>query len=178
MRRVVFDLETVHLAAEVGGWKNIHLLRMSVAVLYDYLEDEYYVFREYQAEALADRLRQADLIVGYNVIRLAYRVLSYYCRHRFHLFPTLDLREDILRRESVRLSLDRLARGTLDRGREHDGSRAPEWYRQGEWDRLIDHCRGDVDLIRGIYDFGREHGFVLLWRPGSLFNHKIPVDWR
>ncbi|MFH1488942.1 MAG: DEAD/DEAH box helicase, partial [Pseudomonadota bacterium] len=37
-RIITFDLETQRSAQEVGGWKNTHLMRVSVAVLHDSLE--------------------------------------------------------------------------------------------------------------------------------------------
>ena len=40
----LFDIETQRLADEVGGWGNVHLMRLAVAVLYDNRSDIFEVF--------------------------------------------------------------------------------------------------------------------------------------
>ena len=73
-----FDLETQRAALEVGGWHNAHLMRVSVAVLYEARSDRFLRFGEGEVQRLLARLRAADLVVGFNVRRFDYRVLRGY----------------------------------------------------------------------------------------------------
>ena len=73
-----FDLETQRLAEEVGGWGNVHLMRLAVGVLYDKGSDGFEIFSEEQVEDLIERLRAYDLVVGFNIKRFDYRVLGAY----------------------------------------------------------------------------------------------------
>ena len=50
-----FDLETQRLADEVGGWQNKHLMKLSVAVLYETHTDTFKVFREEEVGLLSQR---------------------------------------------------------------------------------------------------------------------------
>ncbi len=177
MGKVVFDLETVHTAEEVGGWRNIHLMRMSVGVLYDYAEDAYHVFREFQVEELVNRLQRAELVIGFNIVRFDYRVLSYYARRRYDRFRSLDLLQEIERIRGHRVALDALAQATLGERKSGDGLQAIEWYRRREWDRLIEYCKQDVVVTRRIYEFGRDKGYILIPPRRGLIPHKMPVDW-
>ena len=44
-RILYFDLETQKTAQDVGGWRNTHLMRISVAVLFDSLENRFLLLR-------------------------------------------------------------------------------------------------------------------------------------
>ncbi|MBW1857448.1 MAG: DEAD/DEAH box helicase, partial [Deltaproteobacteria bacterium] len=43
-----FDLETQKSAEDVGGWQNAHLMMISVAVVFDSLDERFYTFTEDQ----------------------------------------------------------------------------------------------------------------------------------
>ena len=75
---VYFDLETQKVASEVGGWAHIEKMGLAVAVLYHADREEYAVYLEKDADKLIQDLRRADLVVGFNVLRFDYTVLSAY----------------------------------------------------------------------------------------------------
>jgi DEAD/DEAH box helicase domain-containing protein len=123
----VFDIETQRLADEVGGWGNVHLMRLAVAVLYDSRSDIYEAFTEEQVESLIERLQNFDLVVGFNIKRFDYRVLGAYTALDFRTLPTFDILEDIHRRLGFRLSLGHLAEQTLGKAKIADGIQAVRW---------------------------------------------------
>ncbi len=172
----VFDLETQYSAQEVGGWHHADRMRVSCGVLYDSRENRYFEFPEEEAPRLIEHLGRLDLVVGFNVKRFDYRVLSGYSAVDFSSFPTLDLLEDIHRRLGYRLSLDHLARVTLGAQKSADGLQALRWWKEGRLRDIIDYCRKDVEITRNVYLYGKENGFV-------LFNNKaggtvrVPVEW-
>ncbi len=90
VRFAVFDLETQRSASEVGGWRNCHLMRVSVAVLYDSHEDAFLTYYEKDIPLMIERLKTYDLVVGFNVKKFDYKVLEAYARPgELGLYPHL-----------------------------------------------------------------------------------------
>jgi DEAD/DEAH box helicase domain-containing protein len=174
---VYFDLETRMLAAEVGGWHNTHLMRVSVAVVWDSRRKEFLDFTEDRVDDLLDLLFRADLVVGFNVKRFDYGVLSAYSPRDLSAVKTFDMLEDVHRRLGFRLGLDHLARETLDRGKSGEGVQAVEWFRKGDMERLTAYCRDDVAVTRDLFLFGLEHGHLVYRRKGEDRRVRLRVDW-
>ncbi|MCA1990179.1 MAG: ribonuclease H-like domain-containing protein, partial [Desulfarculus sp.] len=176
LRTVVFDLETQRLAAEVGGWNNTHLMRVSVAVAHDSATDEFLVFGEREAGQLIALLERAELVVGFNCKRFDYGVLSAYTARDLTRLPTLDLMEDVTACLGHRLSLQALGEATLNAQKSADGLQAVAWWREGNLADLTAYCRQDVALTRDLFRHGQEHGYLLFERKeqGRL---RVPVDW-
>ena len=80
-----FDLETQRLAAEVGGWQNKHLMRVSVAVLYESPSERFKVYREDDVSKLIRDLTELDLVVGFQ--RLPLRLRSPQGLHALRFLP-------------------------------------------------------------------------------------------
>jgi DEAD/DEAH box helicase domain-containing protein len=176
--RIVFlDLETQKLADEVGGWQNTHLMRVSVAVLFDSLENRFMVYDEDQIDLLLAQLEKADLIVGFNIKRFDYRVLSAYTNKSLELLPTFDILEDVFRRLGFRLSLKHLAAETLDQQKTADGFQAVEWFRQGYMDELIEYCRQDVAVTRDLFRFGLENAHLVFREKKDNRRVRLTLDW-
>ena len=175
-RIVYFDLETQKLAQDVGGWSNQHLMRLSVGVVYDSITGEFRHFKEDRAEDLIDTLFNADMVVGFNVKRFDYKVLSAYTTKDLDKIPTFDILDDIHKRLGFRLSLDHLAGHTLDAAKTADGLKAVEWFREGKWEPLIEYCTKDVDITRRLFEFGCENAYLLYQaKKGPVV--RLPVDW-
>ena len=181
---LLFDLETLRSAAEVGGWGNAHRMGLALAVVCRLEDDRFEVFREGDARALAAALRAARLVVGFNVRRFDYRVLAGYTGADYNrLVPTLDLLEDVRRALGFRLRLDDIARATLGfgkltdgNGKSADGLQSLAWVREGRLDLVEAYCRHDVEVLRDLYLFGRREGYVV-WRDREERRLRLPVRW-
>ena len=160
-RLLVFDLETQRSAAEVGGWHNAHLMRISLAVTYDSLEQRFTTFFEADVAQLLERLACADLVIGFNVRRFDYQVLRGYTDDDLSSLPTFDLLDEIHARLGFRLSLAHLGEETLGESKSADGLQALQWWKEGRVDRIEEYCRRDVALLRDLFDHAREHGHLL-----------------
>jgi hypothetical protein len=111
---VYFDLETQRTANDAGGWMRKGDMRMSVGVIFSTRTGRYEVFSEARVHDLIDRLRRADLIVGFNLLNFDYHVLMGYtvldlCAE----LSTVDLMLDMEQRLGHRLALDAIAQATL-----------------------------------------------------------------
>jgi DEAD/DEAH box helicase domain-containing protein len=176
-RTMLFDLETMRSAAEVGGWQNAHRMGLALAVVCHLEEGRFETFREGQAGQLGEALRAARLVVGFNVRRFDYRVLSGYTGADYNLLvPTLDLLEEVHRALGFRLRLDHLARATLGSGKSADGLACLEWVREGRLDLVESYCRRDVEVLRDLYLFGRREGYVI-YRDHEERAMRLPVRW-
>jgi DEAD/DEAH box helicase domain-containing protein len=176
LRMGFFDLETQRLADEVGGWQNKHLMRVSVAVLYDTDSDRFHVYRENEVPDLIKHLQELDLVVGFNVLGFDYEVLKAYSPFDFSRLPTLDILKEIHRQLGFRLSLDHLSEKTLGRGKTSDGIQAVQWFREGQWELLIDYCREDVILTKDLLNHALKEGFLMYSdRQGRVL--RIPTAW-
>lgn len=174
-RVVVFDLETQRLAQDVGGWKNISRMGLSVGVAHTE-EDGFLTFTEENVTELIELLKSADLVVGFNQMRFDYEVLSAYTKENLRALPNLDILLKIHQTLGHRLNLDHLAENTLGIRKSGHGLEAVKWFREGRMDLIEKYCRDDVQITRDLYRFGVENGY-LLYRPVGSPVTKIAVRW-
>ncbi|WP_300163830.1 DEAD/DEAH box helicase [Solidesulfovibrio sp.] len=172
----VLDVETRRAAAEVGGWGNAHKMGVSVAVLYDSGLDDFLVYRQEELPVLYEALARLDLVVGFNINRFDYKVLSGASPCDLHRLPTLDILEKVHARLGYRLSLDGLAKATLGTPKSASGLDALAWWKEGKMDEIIAYCRQDVAVTRDLYLFGRDNGYLLFSNKAGK-TVRLPVEW-
>jgi DEAD/DEAH box helicase domain-containing protein len=176
---VVFDIETQFLAAEIqGGWGNLPGMRLSCAVVYDLKLDKYFTYVEETVGDLLRHLSGASLVVGFNTFRFDYGVLQGYASSNLQNLPSLDLMADLQKKLKHRLSLAHLAEHTLGGAEKSaDGLMAVKWWREGNYQQVIDYCRQDVKLTYDLWKFGKEKGYVLFKHKQSGDIVKCQVQW-
>ena len=124
-----FDLETQKSAEDVGGWGNIHKMGLAVGVVWDSLDQEFFTYEEKDARQLVDKLRTADLAVGFNIIGFDYTVLQPYSDFDLQEINTFDMLVDVKKQLGFRLSLNHLAQHTLNAEKSADGLVSLQWYK-------------------------------------------------
>jgi hypothetical protein len=160
-RLVVFDLETQRSAEDVGGWHNVHLMRLALAVTWDSAEERFETFREADVERLLAKLARADLVIGFNVHRFDYRVLRGYTGRDLSALPTFDLLDAVHARLGFRLGLGHLGEETLGVAKAADGLQALRWWSEGRVEEIERYCRADVALLRDLFEHARTRGHLL-----------------
>jgi DEAD/DEAH box helicase domain-containing protein len=176
-RVLFFDLETQKSAEEVGGWGNIHKMGLAVGVVWDSLDREFFTYEEKDARQLVDKLRTADLVVGFNVIGFDYTVLQPYSDFDLQEINTFDMLVDIKKRLGFRLSLSHLAQHTLNAKKSADGLISLQWYKEGKISEIIQYCKQDVEITRDLYLFGEKNGLVKYQsRSGNPL--QLEVNWK
>jgi DEAD/DEAH box helicase domain-containing protein len=161
LRYGVFDVETRRSAAEVGGWHRAARMGISVVVLYDSGPDQFFVYRDDEIDDFIKRLKDLDLVVGFNNKRFDNSVLSAYTSFDLGTLPTLDILEEVKNRLGYRISLDGLAEQTLGVKKSADGLQALQWYREGRLDKIIEYCKNDVEITRDLFLSGVANGYLL-----------------
>lgn len=177
LKEIFFDLETPRWSDEVeGGWSNIAGFGLSVAVTWDD-ENGFRTWLENNANELVQELVQADKVIGFNIVRFDYEVLSAYVPNVHELLDdkSFDILADLADRLGFRLSLENICLATLGKGKIGSGRDAVKWFRQGQIDKLVLYCQRDVELTRGIFRYGQEHGLIYYPRMGQLI--EVEVDW-
>jgi len=176
-RVIYLDLETRRLAQDVGGWRNIHLMGVSVAVIYDSLEKCFFSYTEEKISELLSYLKKADLIVGFNIKSFDYTVLGAYAGKGIRDLPTFDILEDVFQRLGFRLGLDHLAMETIGVGKSADGLQAVEWFRQGEMEKLTEYCKQDVAATRDLFLYGLNNGHLIYRTKTDKTRVRLLVNW-
>ncbi len=172
-----FDLETQKSAEDVGGWGNIHKMGLAVGVVWDSLDREFFTYEEKDARELVEKLRTADLVVGFNVIGFDYTVLQPYSDFDLQEINTFDMLVDVKKNLGFRLSLNHLAQHTLNAKKSADGLVSLQWYKEGKINKIIQYCKQDVEITRDLYLFGGQHGFVK-YQSKSGNPLQLEVNWK
>ena len=158
----VLDVETRYSAGEVGGWNRADRMGVSIAVLYDSRSDAFTAYTQEEIPAMAARLAELPLIIGFNIRRFDYAVLAPHAPQcSFVTLPTLDMLDCVYRQLSYRISLDTIASATLGEGKSASGLQALQWWKEQRLDLIEQYCRKDVEITRNIFLYGRENGHVL-----------------
>jgi DEAD/DEAH box helicase domain-containing protein len=173
---VIFDLETQKLAEDVGGWRNVRKMGLSIAVVHTE-QNGFLTFTEANVADLIAVLKGAGLVVGFNHIRFDYEVLKAYTSEDLRMLPNLDILVDVEAALGHRLSLDHLATFTLGEQKSGKGTDAVKWFREGRMDLLEKYCRDDVRITRDLYRFGLDNGFLRYQRKNGQIA-SLQVSWR
>lgn len=161
---IVFDLETQYLAAEVGGWGNKQLMRVSVACTWDE-QFGYQLWWEAQAADLITALGNADVIVGFNVNSFDFAVLSFYGDTSGFEDKAFDILDELYQQTGKRISLNQLASINLGEAKAlESGVVAVELWRQSRLDELAAYCQKDVELTKRLFEMWENEG--ILWISG------------
>ena len=172
-----FDLETQKSAEDVGGWGNIHKMGLAVGVVWDSLDREFFTYEEKDSAKLVEKLRTADLAVGFNIIGFDYTVLQPYSDFDLQEINTFDMLVDVKKNLGFRLSLNHLAQHTLNAEKSADGLVSLQWYKEGKINKIIQYCKQDVEITRDLYLYGEKNGFVK-YQSRSGNPRDLKVEWK
>ena len=161
LKKIVLDLETQKSFQDVGGRGKNHLLKVSVACIYDYSTGKYSSFEEHEIAKLSPILQTADQIIGYNIKDFDFEVIQPYLNFNIHEVPYCDLLAEIEKVLHHRIKLDVVAQGTLGTGKSGNGLEAILYYNNGRMDLLKKYCLDDVKIIKQVYDYALKNGKVL-----------------
>ena len=178
---VYLDIETQNGPEDVpGGWNNAAAFKCSCAVTCTELigEPTYQTWWENQVPNLMDHLRQHDRIVGFNIKRFDYAVLSAYGDVN-HLFgKTIDILELIYDRLHFRISLQSLAETNFGLSKLGTGAQAVQWWRKGDLNNLERYCQEDVRITSLLYQKILADGYLLYEdkRLGEICRVKLQIS--
>jgi len=156
---VYYDIETQKSAAEVGGWQNTHLMRISVAVTWSE-KDGFRRWQEGEASELISYLSTHDHIISFNGDGFDSKVLSAYGDVAEISRRSLDLATALKRNLGHRIRLESVAQPTLGKGKTANGLMALRWWKEGKTELIADYCQQDVQVLVDLMKFARNNGYL------------------
>ncbi len=173
---VVVDVETQKGFGEVDR-KKLHLLKVSVACLYDSKTDKYLAFEEKEMLKFEDYLKKADLIIGFNILGFDMEVLAPYLITPIKNFPVLDLLDEFEKARGHRISLQSVAQATLGESKSGSGLDAIKYFNEGRMDELKKYCIDDVRITKELYEYGLKHGKIFFVSNRDYQKYEVPINW-
>ena len=173
---VVIDVETQKGFNEVDR-KKLHLLKVSVACLYDSRTDQYLAFEEKEMLKFEDYLKKADLVVGFNVRDFDLEVLTPYLITPVKNFPVLDILVEFEKARGHRISLQSVVQATIGESKSGSGLDAIKYFQEGRMEELKKYCLDDVRITKEVYEYGLKHGKIYFISNRDYQKYEVPVSW-
>jgi DEAD/DEAH box helicase domain-containing protein len=154
---IVLDIETQNSFDDVGGFRNLEALKVSLVGTYLYKTNEYRCFLENEIGELEKLLMEKPLVVGFNTRKFDFAVLKPYLKFNPDTLPQLDVMEEMTKVLGHRVSLDSVASATLGTKKSGSGLDAIKYFREGEIEKLKKYCLDDVRITRELYEYGAKN---------------------
>lgn len=174
MNYVVFDIETQTWFTELPPGSTHADLKISVLGAYFSQNEEYIAFLEHDLDVFVDRLKQADLVIGYNSIGFDYKVLQPYTNLELNSLPSYDIMLEMEKKIGYKVKLGDVATATLGYTKTDKGENATKYFREGTWDKLIDYCMYDVKITKEVFEVALNTG--KLKYKDLIDTKEVPVD--
>jgi len=171
---IVFDIETQFGPQEIqGGWNATDKMGVSCAVVYDFDIDRFEVYSPLDVEALKERIESAERVTGFNIWKFDYPVIYGLPGNRRveklrfttddilrRIWSALELNPDGFGANHRGWSLGDVCGATIGASKNGSGAHAPELFKTGQFNALIDYCKNDVLLTRNLCQHIADHGWV------------------
>lgn len=165
MRKIVFDIETRNVFADVGK-NDPALLDIAVICIHDSETDSYSSYLEEDLPRLWPIIERADMLIGFNTDHFDIPLLNKYYPGDLTKIKSLDILKEIKKTYGRRMKLDQLAEGTLGEKKSGHGLDAVTWWRQGRIEDIKKYCTDDVRLTKQLYDYAMQNG-KLIFKEGK-----------
>ncbi len=173
---VVLDVETQKGFNEIDR-KKLHLLKVSVACIYDSATDKYLAFEEKEMSKMEEYLTKTDLVVGFNIRDFDFEVLQPYMLSTLGTLPMLDILVEFEKVRGHRISLQSVAQATLKSSKSGSGWDAIQQFKEGRIEELKKYCMDDVRLTRDLYEYGLKHGKIHFISNRDYQTYEVPMNW-
>lgn len=174
---IVLDLETQKSFDEVGGFRNLEALGVSLVGTYLYKTNEYRAFREHEFGELEALLMEKPLVVGFNSRKFDMPVLKPCLKFDPNTLPQLDIMEEMTKVLGHRVSLDSVAAATLGTKKSGHGLDAIKYFREGNWDKLKKYCLDDVRITRELYEYAAKNKELFYTSKYGNAKARCAVSW-
>ncbi len=152
MRKVVFDIETKNIFADVGKADPV-LLDISLVGLYDYETDKYYSFLQEEFNMMWPFFEKADVLIGFNSDHFDIPLLNKYYHGDLTKIKSIDILKTIRDSLGRRIGLGAIAEATLGTGKSGNGLEAVAWWKSGEIEKIRKYCLQDVKVTKDVYEY-------------------------
>ncbi|MDB5266406.1 MAG: box helicase domain protein [Parcubacteria group bacterium] len=177
MRKIVFDIETRNVFADVGK-NDPTLLDIALVAIHDSETNEFSSYLEEDLPKLWPIIERADMLIGFNSDHFDVPLLNKYYPGDLSKIKSLDILKEIQKSYGRRMKLDQLAEGTLNKKKSGHGLDAIMWWRQGEIEKIRTYCIDDVRITKEIYEYATANQKLLFKEGGKLNEIKLDTsEW-
>ena len=170
-REVIFDVETKKLFGDIEGFDpgklGVSIVSLYQRTLDDNLretEGKMQSFWEDDFPKMWPIFQNAKRIIGFNSLAFDVAALTPYATFPFAKLKHFDIMFMLKEKFGKRISLNDIAKETLDREKKETGLEAVYFWQKGDKEslaRLKAYCEDDVAITRDIYDFIVKNGYLL-----------------
>jgi DEAD/DEAH box helicase domain-containing protein len=177
---VFFDVETKKLFSDVAE-NDPALLGVSIVSVYSReinenleeaggrkilseVEGNMQSFWEKEFDKMWPIFQKANRIIGFNSLGFDVPALKPYTNFPFNKLPHFDIMAYVKDAFGRRISLDAIAKETLDREKTDTGLNAVYYWQKGDKEsltKLQKYCEADVLITRDVYDFVLKNEYLL-----------------
>ena len=175
-KEVFFDVETKRWFSDIEE-RDPSQLGVSICSVYSRkvnenfkeIKGEMKSFWENELSQMWSIFQEADRVIGFNSIYFDVPALKPYSPISFPKLPHFDIMAEIKKVIGRRISLDALAKPTIDKYKIDAGENAIIYFDKGDkksLDKLKKYCEEDVVLTRDLYDYAlknKELKFLDKW---------------
>ena len=174
MRKIVFDIETTDAIPGITPAE----MDLAVVAIYDSEEDKYSSYVEEELMELWPIIEQADVLIGFNSNSFDVPLLNKYYPGDLTRIKSLDILEEVRKSLGRRIKLDKIAQGTLGKGKSGHGLEAVEWWKKGEINKVRKYCTDDVRITKEVYDYALTNGELKYKEGRNIIPVKIDTsEW-
>jgi DEAD/DEAH box helicase domain-containing protein len=149
----VFDIETQNWFTDLPPGSDHSKLKISVLGAYFSKDDTYIAYLEKDLSAFVEKLKTVDLVIGYNSIGFDLPVLQPYTDLELKSLNSYDMLLELEKQVGFKVKLDDVAKATLGISKTDKGSNAILYFREGNWEKLIDYCMWDVKITKEVFEY-------------------------
>ena len=169
------DIETANTAADIGGWENTHMWRISCATTWDGKNATVYVDKPMEIDGaivkslkqlkfdLDDHFEKGGRLLGHNIIAFDLPALrdsmDIYCVRKYLENKDercIDTSRMMTKLVGKRVQLDNLAKSNLGAAKSADGLTAVSWWAEGKYEDVVKYCLLDSQLTYDLWKMGVE----------------------
>lgn len=172
----VIDIQTSKTYEEVGGKQWLSQMGISFAALLNHETEEIKLYSENDINTLLDEIVSSHLLVGFNLKKFVYKVLSGFRNYDFENVSSLDVLENIRKKIVHKPSMNDLFLGTLGTYKSIDNMRITRMFKEGKIEEVKQIIIGNVRALNSVYTFGKQKGYVFL-NDQTGQRWKITVAW-
>ncbi|MCL7410702.1 MAG: hypothetical protein M8350_02665 [Methanosarcinaceae archaeon] len=196
---IFLDIQPKRSLHEVGGLENCQKMGISVCVTYSDILDQCSIFMpddsclEQFQNSMPDvylndhfssdmdellSILEKDNVVGFNIKAFEYNLLRSYIGNMSHIFSsTIDMVDHIYNLLGFNVSAENIIGCTLGLSKSQKEEHVLHECKDCNIEKIISHCKNNVQLTHGVYTHGVENGFIKYFDARSNKVLDIEVDW-
>lgn len=172
-RWLCYDIETVNF---IKSGRDLSDLQLSMLGWYRSWDKSIHIIQQEDLYKFFNDVQKSHLIVGFNTKGFDNIIMKQYDNEGLlDLIPHFDMMEEIVRVRGHRVSLDSIAKASLDRKKTEHSSIAPILWREGRFEELRQYLKTDVELTRDIFIKGCTQKELLFQSKVSPYE-VLPID--